>query len=56
MSAAIDYCNKQIAECEQLIIDYPHETECQQRIIAGWQRTKQRLLTREALAAKEQTA
>jgi hypothetical protein len=57
MSAAIDYCDKQIGECEQLIISYPHEEACLLKLIAGWQRTKRQIRVKEAQAKPaEQTA
>jgi hypothetical protein len=57
MSAAIDYCDKQIGDCEQLIISYPHEEACLLKLIAGWQRTKRQIRVKEAQAKPaEQTA
>ena len=46
MNAAMEHCDKQIAECEMLIIIYPQETATFERLIKGWQRTKQQLQVR----------
>ncbi|MGI2185708.1 hypothetical protein ACROAG_01615 [Shewanella oncorhynchi] len=46
MNAAMEHCDKQIAECEQLRSLYPQETAVLNRLINGWQRTKQQLQVR----------
>ncbi len=43
MNSAMEHCDKQIAECEMLIIIYPQETAVLNRLIKGWQRTQQQL-------------
>lgn len=43
MSAAIEYCDREIAKCEDIKRDYPHEAHVMDRLINGWQRTKQQL-------------
>lgn len=44
MSALSDYCDKQIAETEKLIADYPHERAALERVIKGWRAAKRRHL------------
>jgi|TARA_R110002124_G_scaffold163667_7_gene331060 hypothetical protein len=43
MSAAIEYCDREITKCEDMIRTWPHEAPCLKRLIKGWQRTKQRI-------------
>mgnify|MGYP003626066695 CR=1 FL=1 len=43
MSAAIQYCDREIAKCKDMIRTYPHEAPCLKRLIKGWNRTKQRI-------------
>lgn len=54
MNAAMEHCNKQIAECEQLRSIYPQETAVLNRLINGWQRTQQQLQQRALKQAAEQ--
>ncbi|MGL6124631.1 MAG: hypothetical protein ACRC1W_16910 [Shewanella sp.] len=44
MSALAEYCDKQIAETEKLIADYPHERMALEQVIKGWRATKRRHL------------
>ncbi|MFT5725812.1 MAG: hypothetical protein ACI9JN_002942 [Bacteroidia bacterium] len=41
MSAATEYCDREIAKCKDMIRTWPHERGCLNRLIKGWQRTKQ---------------
>jgi hypothetical protein len=43
MSAATEYCDREIAKCKDMIRNWPHEAPCLKRLIKGWQRTKQQL-------------
>tara|TARA_R110002124_G_scaffold123818_1_gene282708 strand:- start:2360 stop:2545 length:186 start_codon:yes stop_codon:yes gene_type:complete len=43
MSAATEYCDREIAKCKDMIRTWPHEALCLKRLIKGWQRTKQLL-------------
>ncbi|WP_137225720.1 hypothetical protein [Shewanella sp. MEBiC00475] len=43
MSAANEYCDREIAKCKDMIRSWPHEAPCLKRLIKGWQRTKQQL-------------
>lgn len=40
VSALSDYCDKQIAETEKLIADYPHERNALNAVLIGWQLCK----------------
>lgn len=53
MSALADYCDKQIAETQKLIADYPHERAALEEVINRWRATKLRHLAVMALAKKE---
>ncbi|MCT8866279.1 hypothetical protein [Shewanella xiamenensis] len=44
VSALSDYCDKQIAETQKLIADYPRERAALERVINGWRATKRRHL------------
>lgn len=44
VSALSDHCDKQIAETQKLIADYPHERAALERVINGWRATKRRHL------------
>ena len=44
VSALADYCDKQIAETQKLIADYPHERAALERVIKGWRAAKRRHL------------
>ncbi|MGI2078449.1 hypothetical protein [Shewanella putrefaciens] len=44
MSALSDHCDKQIAETEKLIADYPRERMALEQVIKGWRATKRRHL------------
>jgi hypothetical protein len=43
MSAATEYCDREIAKCKDMIRTWPNERGCLKRLIKGWQRTKQQL-------------
>ncbi|WP_445946928.1 hypothetical protein [Shewanella sp.] len=42
-NAALEYCNREIAKCQEMIRIWPHEQACLLKLIAGWQRTKRQL-------------
>ncbi|CAM4075050.1 hypothetical protein [Shewanella denitrificans] len=42
-NAALEYCNREIAKCQDMIRIWPHEKACLLKLIAGWQRTKRQL-------------
>ncbi|MEL4280734.1 hypothetical protein [Shewanella mangrovisoli] len=44
VSALSDHCDKQIAETQKLIADYPHERAALERVIKGWRATNRRHL------------
>lgn len=44
VSALTDYCDKQIAETQKLIADYPQERAALERVIKGWRAAKRRHL------------
>lgn len=44
VSALADHCDKQIAETQKLIADYPQERAALERVIKGWRATKRRHL------------
>lgn len=46
--AALEYCDREIATCQDMIRIWPHEQACLLKLIAGWQRTKQQLRVKEA--------
>ncbi|WP_434939177.1 hypothetical protein ACRWQN_17685 [Shewanella sp. HL-SH8] len=46
MSAATEYCDSEIAKCEDMIRTWPHEAPCLNRLIKGWNRTKVQLQRR----------
>ncbi|MGP1720488.1 hypothetical protein [Shewanella frigidimarina] len=43
MSAATEYCDREIAKCKDMIRTWPNEAPCLKRLIKGWKRTKQQL-------------
>lgn len=43
MSALTDYCQSQIAVCQQMIKDYPQDAWRYERLINGWQRIEKQL-------------
>lgn len=43
-SVWLEHCDQEIAKCEALKRDYPHEADAMDQLIKGWQQTKQRLL------------
>ncbi|WP_434929907.1 hypothetical protein ACRWQM_10250 [Shewanella sp. HL-SH5] len=49
MSAATEYCDREIAKCKDMIRNWPHEAPCLNRLIKGWQRTKQQLKNSESI-------
>ncbi|WP_175405867.1 hypothetical protein [Shewanella sp. MEBiC00475] len=53
MSAATEYCDREIAKCEDIKRNYPQEACVMDRIIKGWQRAKQQLQQRIQLDAKD---
>ena len=53
MSAATEYCDREIAKCKDMIRTWPHEAPCLNRLIKGWQRTKLQILMRENCNVRE---
>jgi hypothetical protein len=53
MSAANEYCDREIAKCKDMIRNWPHEAACLNNLIKGWQRTKQQLQQRIEHNAKD---
>jgi hypothetical protein len=45
---ALEYCDREIATCQDMIRIWPHEQACLLKLIAGWQRTKRQLRVKEA--------
>jgi hypothetical protein len=40
---ALEYCDREIVTCQEIIRIWPHEEACLLKLIAGWQRTKRQL-------------
>jgi len=53
MSAAIEYCDREIADCKAMLNEYPNEAVALNRIITGWQRAKKQIQARIEQDAKE---
>jgi hypothetical protein len=49
MSAATEYCDREIAKCKDMIRNWPHESGCLNRLIIGWKRIKQQLKNSETI-------
>ncbi|QYJ79404.1 hypothetical protein [Shewanella acanthi] len=54
MSALADYCDKQIADTEQLIADYPDERNALTAVLNGWKLAKKIHLAQAARNQAEQ--
>ncbi|MCL1114655.1 hypothetical protein L2703_13770 [Shewanella basaltis] len=53
MSAATEYCDREIAKCEDMLRTWPSEAPCLKRLIRGWQRVKKQIQARIEQDAKE---
>ena len=53
MSAAIEYCDREIASCQAMLDEYPNEAAAINNLINGWNRAKKQIQARIEKDAKE---
>ncbi|WP_350431759.1 hypothetical protein ABIS04_16395 [Shewanella sp. H8] len=53
MSAATEYCDREIADYQAMLNEYPNEAFALNRIINGWKRAKKQIQARIEQDAKE---